>query len=315
MFVDTNVDVYMYTSTQINAYTLPGSYLTAKPLLLKLQEALTGGPIRILLTPILMILGPIINLGLMISTLIGFTLIVIDQIANIGINAFKNGNPWKFSYDKSTNKVKLNISNITIYVTSNLLKLMDNDNEVKAVLLHEVGHNLNHTYSIINRLLGLGVLSSFTIYMYRSIVLKEKPFIEKYIEGKGEEGLKEKLALFCLVLLMQIVIFLMQIILNFPRRFDETYADEMAIKMGYGRELESALLKMMRYYTPEENLGSRATFLEKVTLYFSKIMNSIAGGYPTDRLKKVKEKTDQYGTDITKITDDHIDYTPTNNVY
>ena len=44
-------------------------------------------------------------------------------------------------------------------------------------------------------------------------------------------------------------------------------------------------------------------------------MDSIIGFYPTDRLKKIKEKTDQYGNDPKKISGEHINYKPTNEIY
>ena len=315
MFVNTNVDVYIYTSTMANAYTLPGSHITAKPFMMRFYEILNGGPIRIIMTPLMIFLGPLLIVGLLCSQIFSLLLVTIDQIMNLGINAFKNGNPWKVTYDESQHKVKLNVSNITVYVTANLIKLLDNDEELKAVMLHEIGHNLNHTYSIINRLLSIGLLSTVTYQIYKGYKNQPNMFddtfttINKYLP----DNTLAKYYTMQFITFM-IVLFILFFI-SYPRRKDETYADENAIKMGYGRELESGLLKLNRLHIPNENLGKKALWIERIGYSISKFLNNIIGFYPTDRLKKIKEKTDQYRTDQSKITEKHINYKPTNEIY
>ena len=261
MFVNTNVDVYIYTSTMANAYTLPGSYITAKPFMLRFYEILNGGPIRIIMTPLLIFLGPLLVVGLICSQILALLLLTIDQVMNLGINAFKNGNPWKITYDESSNKVNLNVSNITVYVTSNLIKLLDNDDELKAVLLHEIGHNLNHTYYIIERLLSLGFISTF-VYQYYKVYKGQDNMLDNTMKFLQDNLPKNKFTSFYLFqFILFIVVLFFLFIMGYPRRKDETYADENTIKMGYGKALESGLLKVYRLYTPEENLGKKALWI------------------------------------------------------
>ena len=305
MFVDTNVEVYVYTSTMINAYTIPGSGALGRPLMMKIFEF---AQLRGILFVLVSALGAMYNILFMYSSI--FALVVtniiflLNQIATLGLDAFRKGNPWKMSYDESSRKVKLNVSTISVYCTTPLIKLLNNDDELKAVMLHEIGHNLNHIYSIINRILSTSFIA-FILLMISGA------------SGADNVDSNNTNAAYSLAIPIEMGVIIMiafALFCNTSRRLDETYADEFAIKMGYGRELESGLLKMYDLI-PEPNLGSKGEWFIRWGNRFSKFMNSILGMYPTDRMKKIKEKTDQYGTDLSKMSSAHIDYTPTDEIY
>ena len=105
-------------------------------------------------------------------------------------------------------------------------------------------------------------------------------------------------------------------IYSMNNKHNEEYADEFAIKAGYGKPLERALIKLTKYYTRKDNLGKKGDIVEKAVITITKISNKLLGLYPTNRMKRIREKTEQYDTSDRNIDRTaNIDYTLSNKLY
>lgn len=299
MFTKTKVNVYVYTGTTVNAFTLPGNGIFAHPFFVKFDEFVSTTYGKIILLPI----SPMIVIGTFWFTIGSQILYLIEYAARFGADAFTNGNPWKITYQPSTRKVDLNVSDVTMYITAPLMKLLDDDDEVRAVLLHELGHNLNHTYNFMRRIMSLGMISGI-LYM---LTHKDNP-----ITGTIDNMSSPALAYMISMMLVFVPLFL----ISRPKMLDETYADEFVIKMGYGKALERGLIKLTKFYLPKANLGNKGVMLEQLGLKISKAFAWLFGGYPVERMKKIHEKTEQYDTSANNIDrTSHIKYVPSGETY
>ena len=253
-FVDTKVNVYSYNSMTVNAFTMPGNNITSSPLIMRIQELITGLQRNQLLAVFIRPISGFFVMGTVFFSFFVQTILLLEQIFNIGINTFKRGNPWKIRYDPISKKMKLNISEVTIYITTSLIKMLDNDDELKAVLLHEVGHNLNHLYSIINRLLAIGLFSGALLLLTK---------------------FKELIITYNILIIASLIIGTCFIIFFMNRKHDEEYADEFAIKAGYGKALERGLIKSYKYSTLKDNLGKKGDILERAAIKIGRFNNRI----------------------------------------
>ena len=287
MFESTKVNVYVFNANWVNAFTVPNAPITGSPFMLKLQEFFSFGFIKYF--PIIFNIFSKLFSGFMFGSALLMTILAtIEQIGQMGLNTFKNGNPWKMVYRPSTGKVFIGTDNISLYITSSMIKLLDDDRQLKAVALHEIGHNLNYFYSIMRKLINITILGFF----FKTII---SPGTSTSTSTKYTLTISPT---YVVVLTIFIVLFIYMIafLFTFPSKLDETYADEFAIKMGYGKELEEALIKMTRFYSYWDNLGKKGSLIERILLKYSKLMNLLVGLYPINRLKKIHEKTAQYDT-------------------
>lgn len=250
LFINTKVNVIVYASKTPQAFTFPGApVLTKHSILLRLKN----------LSFYLPALGQTIFMML--------EMMIMNETIRSAI-LYKNP---KVSIDPCTGKIRCSLNEVTCYVSSSLIDLLrEDDDEVLAVLLHEVGHNMQVSYYLLSRLLGVGSLLSVSVL-----------FLVAAASGGGDDAM----AVFLVSMLL--LIGTSHLLLAYMSRRQEIVADEFAIKCGYGNAMSRAIKKLHRYIydssirtTAINNLN----FIDRIGHFFNKIAMFIYNQFSKLRL-------------------------------
>ena len=218
-------------------------------------------------------------------------------------------------------------------VSSGLIEYMDNDDQIIAALLHEVGHNTLILENIIDILVnstikiagGITILDlilwSITIISKHNISTETMDLLKQGSVNTYNSLLKQHETQYSLKLLASLVLllcFITFISMYFKRR-QEIYADEFAIKCGYGKPLYDAVVNINKHGLLRKNKGKFMKIngfnIFDYVLYilngiFGNLINVLSmfklGAYPDAKTREryIKEKTEQYD-----ISDKNIDRT------
>ena len=294
LFVDTNVNVFVYNSKILNAFTFPGAPQLGRFVnIIWLQQYLG-------------------KFGVIISNIIGIIVAV-----SIGIKLFGAGltSTHSLEYNSSLNKMKMPIKDVTVYISSGLIESLNN-NEIKAVLLHEVGHNTMIVASIISNIITISIGGFNILWLIKYIYDNHD-----YVKDNSDDlnlTLQSSYGSFYIETLAQLVfiVIICQFISQWGRRRQEVYADEFAIKMGFGSYLESAMVKMNTHYLSFTKPSViKLNFFDKLIYYYNKVLFIFdnyffklfhLGGYPdaTTRVNMIHRKTENFDN-----SDQNIDRT------
>lgn len=214
-------------------------------------------------------------------------------------SAFKNYQKYKtqadltkLEYIPETGKLRMGIKNVTLFVTGGMIDKLSYD-EIIAICLHEVGHNTR---------LGLASLEQFFLIPEEIERLLFFPLLLVEYHNPSIRILGN------LILISLISLY----ISCYFRLKSEVYADEFAIKCGYGDALASGLNKLIIYSESEYKKTQSNEILKKISETLIKIFTTIFKQYPTDeeRMTSIYAKTALY--DISKNnTDRSADIDPT----
>lgn len=273
MFVKTKVNVFVYHSSSIQAFTYDGNLINSSPLILRLHEIFQQN----FLKHLSFIINPFLIGGYYLGSMFSTFLIALERILKHGYDATMYG-LQKIEYFPDIKKANINVGMVNIYISSALIIALNNDREMKAVLLHEIGHNLDRIYSTIEGIVDM-LSSSLIVLMIKSL----------YEDGKDPRRNELKTCYFAICLLSLFVYF----IIAYFRKKEEIIADELSIKMGYGEDLYKALGKMTKAYG-----GLKA----KIETYYQlkdknplqKVLANLFSMYPLNRMEMIKQKTLKY---------------------
>lgn len=213
MFTNTKVNVHIYHSKKTHIFTFPGESNFSSPILMKLRS-LPG------------IIKSILAFPLLIDT-IG----MIESIYRYSENY--NNTEDHIIFDESTKKFNIGITDIRVYISSGLLEILNNDDEVIALLISEIGENLMVGYRFFTKY-AIGVAGVFLSYIFGAIAGRSV-----YNENTG--GLFVSISMIGLILLSTIML------LMYITRRRRVLSDQYAAKLGYGEAFKSALEKMHGY--------------------------------------------------------------------
>lgn len=311
MFTDTKVKVYIYFSSTIDAYTMPGINTLATPFLQKIRLLFSSLPIK----AICFISSIYATFFLTLSNLFYSFLSILEQCIN-GIKSNSNNNTIdQLSYNPNTKKFTISQKEVTIYLSSNLIKYINNDNELKAILLHEIGHNVKLTYSIVENILESTWLATLLSSAYFYILNDQQKDLLYSTNSSDNIDIQynnyHEKAVTLLITSIFVLIFFMYISAYLSRK-QEIYSDEFAIKCGYGKYLYSAIRKLHTLfdeYNILENMNRKKGFIksnyftyEKTLKYISTMLRYLER-YPSreDRESMIKNKTKYYDTSSNNI--------------
>jgi len=125
-------------------------------------------------------------------------------------------------------------SDENIFITTALFKYL-NEREIISILLHESAHveGKHSIYNILARTSLFGVLSG--------------SITKTYLESDKPKSVKNNLSIIFCVLCIIILFASKPILAYLSRRFERT-SDSFVVKMGYGKDLASALSKITKFY-------------------------------------------------------------------
>ena len=292
LFEDTDIKVYIYISSSPNAFTLPGTKIVSTPFLMRIQQILSSVTVR-LATYLSSFFGSFI---LTAGNFFQLFLNLLEEVLVAGRGKFLYGSSDYVEFNPKTKKIKISIKSASIYVSSNLIKLLNNDKELTAVLLHEIGHNVKLTYTIMENILSMGWVSSLLPGFYYEL----KAYKSTSYEELDSNVSKAKLWIFG-----SAVIFIFAAFMSaYVSRRNETYSDEFAIKCGYGRYLTSAIKKMHTLSNEFTNIINKKETAKANETFISKISSSLSGimkyleSYPSqeEREDMLERKSNLYDT-------------------
>jgi len=257
-----NVDIQIrvYPSLVTNAFTIPFTNMTRD----KFVEALLGIPMVPQLTSL-------VNL-----------LILFDTISNM--TSGKIGKP--FVKDKKLYIPGMNAC--TVYVSTAMLRILSVD-ELIAIILHEIGHNTQKRLYVFMRMVPfVGFLLSATLLYFNYIkTLGDEELATAAASQVASSNVKtiittirEKMSILSKVALIgsTVLFFLFGVMIV---RQMEWGADQYAKACGYGKPLQSALMRVDNYFkreiTSSDNglirrmLGALLSVMWRVTQFLGKI--------------------------------------------
>lgn len=175
---------------------------------------------------------------------------------NVAVKVIKNNNPDAFNFGNN------------VYITSKTIKLLT-ERELIAILLHESKHKIGyHSY----------ITTTSDISFFTILVTILSKMMSKY--KIKENSLYASLFIISVLMIKFVTIATINI---FIKRKMEVSADSFAVKFGYGKDLISALTKLINFY--KKNKTPCNTLLCKTWL---KINNLIASHPPLQkRIEKV----------------------------
>ena len=272
LFKNTKIDVLVYKSNRPNAFTFPG-----EPVLGPNKQALwIASATAAKFNPIIMV--------------IFLVLMNIEKLKN----ALLHG-AFKIYFDPTDKKIDISTRNVTCYVASSLVDMMD-DEELKAVLLHEVGHNTMIMLSILNFVSSFLFTVSIGTMMY---AVFDGSFAHQLYENT-------RIRVDDLIAALGITSVVSFILSIFLRRRQEVKADEFAIKCGYGNALSRAIKKLNNTIYGDKSSVPDPGLFQGILAFISKIFTMINKGlsrigmtsYPErdQREDMIDRKTSSYTT-------------------
>lgn len=251
LFTNTKVNVIVYASKIPMSFTFPGApVLTKHSILLRLKN----------LSFYLPALGQTIFMML--------EMMIMNETIRSAI-LYKNP---KVSIDSRTGKIRCSLNEVTCYVSSSLIDLLrEDDDEVLAALLHEVGHNMQVSYYLLSKLLSAGSLLSVSVL-----------FLFAAASGGGGD---DAMAVFLVSMLL--LIGTSYLLLSYMSRRQEIVADEFVIKCGYGNAISRAIKKLHRYIydsSIKTTAINNLNFIDRIGHFFGKIAMFIYNQFSKLRL-------------------------------
>ena len=318
MFENTKVTVFNITSKQPNAYTLIGNPLIYQNLFF------------IKFYNILQLILPFTIYFILIKFIFQIIAIIRKQIEY-------SSNNGKLLFNPSTKKFSFPISDMTIFISSSLKDILDNnENEIIAVLLHEVGHNIQMLDNILSKIVTVGTVTVLGTYNFIDLLKWSYDYLYKYWKNtdtipkairdyyifkinNGEYTNSMLNSFYFLVAKTIFLCFICSFIITIITRKMEIGADEMAIKLGYGNNLYEAIHKLHKYNLFMDlgktslkikgfNIVDFCFYITKIILMWliqlSGILKVLGYPDPFTREKLIKEKIKVYD-----ISDKNIDRT------
>ena len=278
LFSNTKVQVFVYKSDKPNAFTFPG-----EPVL---------GPYK----QTMWIAGVTAARLNQFNPLILVIFIVLMNVEKLK-NALLHG-AFLIRFNESTKKIDISTKNVTCYVASSLIDMMAED-ELKAVLLHEVGHNTMIMLSVLNFVTNVLCTMSIGTFLYSMF---DGQF---HREIRDNTNMRINELSFALGI-KATVSFILSI---FLRRRQEVKSDEFAIKCGYGNALSRAIKKLNNtIYGDKSSLPNPGIF-QSILQFINKIHTMIHKGLSSIGMTSYPER-DQREAMIDKKTASYT--TPTN---
>lgn len=195
-FVNTRVDVYLAEMEVPNAFTFPFREYTSTSLFSMIRN--------------IFVIGPIVDAfwGSLEGTI------------RSGIQLIARDEPTEFFPSK--NQADIHVPRVKCFIAKQLVEMLS-QNELDAILIHEVGHNTHVMQQCI-----LYAIATVTFGSWFTAIV-----------NSGEE----RLSLLCFMMFLNILLIVLNLYMG--RKF-EIHSDDLAIKMGYGRYLADALRKLNR---------------------------------------------------------------------
>ena len=299
MFTNTTIHVYTWRSKTPNAFTAP-TFLVSADIFKYIYTGVNFLPF---------------NIGKFLANIVinFMNAIMYFRKFMYGIN-YEQAN--SLTYNPKNKKFTITVPYITCYISTGLIELLDNNDEVIAVLLHEVGHNTQIFLSIMDSILKVSI-AGLTIDIILAALFENK------VDVILEKLFKRLPFLNNSVLMLITLLIVLTYINNYFRKRNEIYADEFAIKCGYGEAISSAITKLHNYSrTPllnnsfkklSMNLFDKGVhFIGSIKRLFAEIIYMMnIGGYPSmnDRERYIEEKTKSFNQDMINKTDrsEHFD--------
>ena len=288
VFENVNVKVYIIESKMVYGYSMPGQLIMSNPIILKIRS-LPDYLLPGILTGIDLVLG-----------LFG----TIEEIVR-GSIVFKRNNHLK--YNPLTGKFRLGFEHCTVYLTRGCIDLIQNEDQIVALLLEDVGYN---TMILFDGVLDL-IQNGFATLMYTITGIR----IFKFFTNPIQDTLSVLKTYFLFILVYVVVI---RTILIYYRRRQYIGGTEFVIKTGYGEPFLEAHKKINKYlFELNSKAQNNLNFVDKLLLMFKRLTymfyNLISKTGLVDHIERseredmIRSKINNYKAEIDKGRIDRTD--------
>ena len=228
LFENTKINVMVISSKQPNIFTFAGQPKTS---------SLFNGLLTRFRNPFFAKLGGLIHVFGMFESLI-----TAIQIKGIGDDIDH------IEYNQDSKKFKMNLQEVTVYISSAIIDTLSNDEEIIALLISEVGQNANLGRHIIANLLfdtsGIGIIFGSLFALLIKFMEEDTKRQYRFVLGARKE-IEEGVAPFytiCAVTIMASLFGYFYAV--YMSKKTRQYSDEFAVKCGYGSAFNSAIQKV-----------------------------------------------------------------------
>ena len=270
IFIDTEVEVYVYISNDMNVFTLPELSINSSPIIVRFMSFIYG---NVALRALLMTL---LGLSRSASTLITanvlmrlFNIIIINselKSSNISESAF-NDIP---DIDPKTKKV-------VIYISSKLIQYINDDDQLIALMLYEIGYHLQKVYIILQE------LYHFSRYILLSYAIS--------IIANNEKSINISAITITLGLISVFMTFgfIGKFLFKYINNEQATYSTEFISKTQYKESFELAKEKIINFKSllKQKTTLNQDTIIDSMLTFFSKILKILIG--KTEYINKNEE--------------------------
>ena len=291
LFKSTNVTVYVFLSKTPRIISIPGASKTISPELIRI-EAARDAAFRY----------NNLKTG-------NITASMYEATANAIQNANKEGGEAKLLYDPTTNKLDTNISDVTVYISNTYINCMQQEDEVIASILYEIGKNT----LAFKKYIQYGVLSIGAFALVYILTFLSYGYFGYKASQNEDLTLSSALVPYFSILSLIAIVGVISIYLSKRRHLEY---DEFVIKCGYGEALNRAIDNYNKYiFADQESAQTQArssfNFLDRICHWAAKIGKRIYNFFSSfgitshqsieDRRQTIADKTQRYDTSSSNL--------------
>ena len=280
VFKNTKVNVYIYQSKKANIIGIPGANKNITPEMLRNEAAREAeiGQINNNFRTMAFIngLNQLGNKHIYLSSPSTITFksgTIYESISNAIKNNNKEGGEIKLIYDPITQKLDINVEEVSVYVSSNYINCMEHDDEIVAAILCEIAKNtiLFRKY-IQDKALNISFAILFPIINIFSGILFAKNIADNSNDN-SPMGVIKTLSPFILSTSSLLLVFIFIGIYLAKRRNIEY--DEFVVKCGYGDALNRAIDNYNKFIfgnsTTQSDAMEALNWFDKIAHFINKI--------------------------------------------
>ena len=268
IFENTKVNVYIYDSKKPNIIGIPGANKNITPEMLR-NEAARDKEIAIYNAQVMALNA--LNRGRYNAPIMSrVSSSIFETTANAIKNNNKDGGEAKLIYNPDTNKLDINIPEVTIYISSNYINCMDNDDEIVASILYEISKN-----TILFKKYCQDKIYNVSLTILLMVLMGISGGSIIYADSNRLDKNTISVILTSILVSYGILLFTYTAIALYLGKRRNIEYDEFVVKCGYGDALNRAIDNYNKYIfgnsTTQSDALSTLGFFDKLGHWFTKI--------------------------------------------
>ena len=269
IFVNTEVNVYIFNSNKATCISMPGASDSSNPEAIRRNAEIKS-----------------MNNRIQIMAAMSNTIYVAppppqyyEALSSTFANNAKEKGEGRLEFDPVSKKLKINIPKVNVFISTMYINQLDSDDEVIAVILFEVARNTTLFYRYVRGwyITGMVVFGLLGIVGYTAYRANDA---NNYSEFSMERRDHEGTTIATILAFLGVLICLGLMFSAYFNKREKIMHDEFVIKCGYGKALYSAIQKYNKFIFASEISSSDVTqgsnIFDKIAHWFNKIGSYIS---------------------------------------